>query len=196
MSNKKSTIIEEQLKKGVPEIKPGDTVRIHIKTKKSDKQKNEIFEGVVLAKKHGKGISSTITVRNVISGVGVERIFPIHSPNITKIEVVKRAHTKKSKLYYLREAKGKKKRLKRKEMKKKEIWEKEPKPEKNKSEEEKPDSKKSAEKQTTKAKKPKDKEVSQDKKRNSSKETKKDNKETEESSSKSEENTKESKNKK
>ncbi len=105
-----------QLKKDLPDIRPGDTIKVHQKIKEKDKERIQVFEGLVLARKHGKGISATITVRKVISGVGVEKIFPIHSPSIDKIEVVKRSKVRRAKLYYLREAKGKKARLKRKEL--------------------------------------------------------------------------------
>lgn len=97
------------------EIGPGYTVKVYQKIKEGDKEKFQIFEGLVIAKKHGKGISSTITVRKTISGVGVERIFPVHSPSIEKIEVVKQEKVRRAKLYYLRKAKGKRARLKRKE---------------------------------------------------------------------------------
>ena len=113
---------KEYLKEGIPDIRPGDTVRVHQKIKEGDpsstsgqvKERIQVFEGVVLAKKHGKGISGTITVRKISQGVGVERIFPIHAPFIQKIEVAKRAKVRKAKLYYLRDAKGKKARLKAK----------------------------------------------------------------------------------
>jgi len=107
-----------QLKTGLPDILPGDTVKVHQKIKEQGgKERVQVFEGVVLARKHGKAISSTITVRRVLSGVGVERIFPLNSPVIKKIEVVKRGKTKRAKLYYLRSAKGRKARLKREEFK-------------------------------------------------------------------------------
>ena len=93
--------------KKVPDVKPGDTVKVH--------QKRQVFEGIVIAAKHGKGISATITVRKVVEGIGVEKVFPLHSPSIDKIEVVKRSKVRRSKLYYLRTAKGKKARLKKKE---------------------------------------------------------------------------------
>lgn len=102
-----------QLKK-LPEIRPGDTIKVHQKIKEADKERIQIFEGVVIARKHGKGISATITVRKVVDGIGVERIFPIHSPLIAKIEIVRRGKIRRAKLYYLRTAKGKKAKLKRK----------------------------------------------------------------------------------
>lgn len=141
MPTKLETLIKPQLKKELPDIRPGDTVRVHQKFKEKDKEKTQIFEGLVIAKKHGKGVSATITVRKVISGIGVEKIFPVHSPTIEKIEIVKRAKVKRAKLYYLRTAKGKKARLKRKELAEAIVWEeekpKEKKPEKKIEEEKK-----------------------------------------------------------
>jgi len=125
MPTKTETFNKTQLKKGLPDIRPGDTVRIHQKVKEKDKERVQTFEGVVLARKHGKGVSATITIRRVISGIGVEKIFPIHSPTIEKIEVLKRGKVRRAKLYYLREAKGKKARLKRKELGEATVWEEE-----------------------------------------------------------------------
>jgi large subunit ribosomal protein L19 len=122
MPTKTEQFYKSQLKT-LPNIGPGDTVRVHQKVKESsakandkkNKEKMQIFEGVIIAKKHGKGISATITVRKVVEGVGVERIFPIHSPSIGKIEVVGSGKVRRSKLYYLRTAKRKKSKLKNKE---------------------------------------------------------------------------------
>ena len=108
----KTTIIKEYLKDQIPDIHPGDTIRVHQKIKEVGKERIQIFEGLVLARKHGKGINATITVRKVSQGVAVERIFPIHAPFIQKIEIIKRAKVRRAKLYYLRDAKGKKARLK------------------------------------------------------------------------------------
>ena len=105
---------KEQEKK-LPDIKPGDTIKVHQKIKEGNKERIQIFEGVVIGRKHGTGINSTITVRKVVEGVGVERIYPVHSPSIEKIEVVKHGKVRRSKLYYLRTAKGKKAKLKRKD---------------------------------------------------------------------------------
>ncbi|VVB55114.1 50S ribosomal protein L19 [uncultured archaeon] len=105
---------KEQERK-LPDLKPGDTIKVHQKIKEGDKERIQIFEGVVIAKKHGKGISATITVRKVVDGVGVERVFPIHSPSVEKFEVVRHGKVRRAKLYYLRTAKGKKARLKKKE---------------------------------------------------------------------------------
>jgi large subunit ribosomal protein L19 len=105
---------KEQLK-NLPELRPGDTIKVHQKIKEGDKERIQIFEGIIIAKKHGKDVSTTITVRKVVDGVGVERVFPIHSPSIDKIEVVKHGKVRRAKLYYLRTAKGKKAKLKRKD---------------------------------------------------------------------------------
>lgn len=109
-------IIEANLKGDLPEIKPGDMIKVYQKIKEvkdgKTKERIQVFEGQVLARKHGKGVSATITVRKVIDGVGVEKIFPIHSPSINKIEIERSGKTRKSKLYYLRTAKGRKAKLK------------------------------------------------------------------------------------
>jgi large subunit ribosomal protein L19 len=107
--------LQEYARKDMPEIKTGDTVRVHQKVKEGEKERIQVFEGLVLARKHGKGLNATITVRKVASGVGVERIFPLHTPTIDKIEVVKRSKIRRSKLYYLREARGKRAKLKKME---------------------------------------------------------------------------------
>ena len=105
---------KSQLRKDLPEIRPGYTVCVYQKIKEGNKERIQPFEGVVIARKHGKGISATITVRKISHGVGVEKIFPIHSPVIQKIEVIRKGKVRRAKLYYLRERVGKKARLKRK----------------------------------------------------------------------------------
>ena len=115
MTTKLETVANMTIRQNVPDIQPGDVIRVHQKIKEGDKQRIQVFEGVVLARKHGTGINATITVRKVTQGVGVERIFPLHSPLIDKIEVVRRSKVRRAKLYYLREAKGRKARLKAKE---------------------------------------------------------------------------------
>jgi large subunit ribosomal protein L19 len=113
-----TTLLEKfnkEQERNIPDIRPGDTIKVHQKIKEGDKERIQIFEGVVLAKKHGKGISATITVRKVVEGVGVERVFPIHSVAVEKFEIIKHGKVRRSKLYYLRTAKGKKSRLKNKE---------------------------------------------------------------------------------
>jgi len=114
MPTKLEKFNKAQLKTDLPEIQSGDTVKVYQKIKEKNKERVQVFEGQVLARKHGKGISATITVRKVASGVGVERTFPLHSPTIEKIEVSRRGKARRAKLYYLRTAKGKKARLKTK----------------------------------------------------------------------------------
>lgn len=118
MPTKAEQFNTQHLKK-IPELRPGDTVKVYQKIKEGssagEKERIQVFEGIIIAQKHGKGISGTITIRKVVEGVGVERIFPIHSPSLDKIEVVKSSKVRRSKLYYLREVKGKKSKLKKKE---------------------------------------------------------------------------------
>ncbi len=115
MSTKTEKFLQPFLKKDLPNLRPGDTVKVYQKIKEGDKERTQIFEGLVIARKHGKEMGSTITVRKVISGVGVERIFPLHSPVIEKIEISKKGKARRAKLYYLRKAKGKRAKLRRKE---------------------------------------------------------------------------------
>ena len=96
----------EQLKKEVPVINIGDTVRIHNKIKEGTRERIQLFEGVVIAKKNG-GISETFTVRRIAYGVGVEKTFPIHSPNVVKVDVIRSGKVRRAKLYYVRERVGK-----------------------------------------------------------------------------------------
>lgn len=103
-------IEEGMLRDDLPKFAPGDTVRVHVKVKEGDKERIQVFQGVVLGKKGG-GIRETFTVRKVSYGIGVERIFPVHSPHLDKIEVVRHAKVRRAKLYYLRGLKGKAARL-------------------------------------------------------------------------------------
>jgi large subunit ribosomal protein L19 len=117
--NKIDSFNKKQLKKDIHEIKPGYTVRVHQRVKEGDKERIQIFEGLVIACKHGRGVNGTITVRKVSQGFGVERIFPLHSPVIEKIEVVKKHKVRRAKLYYIRHKTAKQARLKEKTEKKK-----------------------------------------------------------------------------
>jgi large subunit ribosomal protein L19 len=108
-------IVEERERKlRAPEFRSGDTVKVSVKVKEGDKERIQVFQGVVISLKRGS-LRSTFTVRKVTDGVGVERIFPLHSPTISKIEVVQRGRTRRARLYFLRERKGKAARLKREE---------------------------------------------------------------------------------
>jgi large subunit ribosomal protein L19 len=103
---------KQSLKTDLPEINTGDTVKVSQKYTDKEKEKIQIFEGMVIAKKHNKEMGATITVRKIASRIGVEKIFPIHSPMIAKIEVVKSRKVRRAKLYYIRTAKGKRAQLK------------------------------------------------------------------------------------
>ena len=96
----------EQLKKEVPVVRIGDTVRVHNKIKEGNRERIQMFEGTVIAK-HGGGISETFTVRRVSYGVGVEKTFPIHSPNVEKVDIIRVGKIRRAKLYYLRGRVGK-----------------------------------------------------------------------------------------
>ncbi len=104
-------IEREQLRKDVPDFRPGDTVRVHVKVVEGEKERIQVFEGAVLRRSNG-GIRETFTVRKVSYGVGVERTFPLHSPRIDRIEVVTRGRVRRAKLYYLRDRSGKAARIK------------------------------------------------------------------------------------
>ena len=106
MSSIIDAINQENLKKEVPAFNVGDTVKVMVKVIEGDRERLQAFEGVVIARKHG-GISETFTVRRVSFGVGVEKTFPLHSPKVAGIEVVRRGKVRRAKLYYLRERTGK-----------------------------------------------------------------------------------------
>ena len=98
------TLIEtSSMRADMPEIHPGDTIKVQQRIKEGDKERLSAFEGLVIATKHGRGISGTFTVRKVVDGVGVERIFPLHSPVIAKVEVLRRSNVRRAKLYYIRD---------------------------------------------------------------------------------------------
>jgi large subunit ribosomal protein L19 len=100
------SIENKQLRNDLPNFKPGDTIRVHVRIKEGDKERIQIFEGVVIARKHS-GVRESITVRKTSFGVGVERIFPLHATVVDKIEVVRRGRVRRAKLYYLRNLRGK-----------------------------------------------------------------------------------------
>ena len=99
-------ISESSMRKEMPVINIGDTVKVHVKIFEGDKSRIQVFEGTVIAKKHG-GISETFTVRRVAHGCGIERVFPVHSPSVDKVEIVRRGKVRRAKLYYLRDRVGK-----------------------------------------------------------------------------------------
>ena len=96
----------EQMRTDIPQFKPGDTVKVHVRIREGDKERIQVFQGVVIRKRKGK-INSTFTVRKISYGIGVERIFPLHSPMIDKVELVSRGRVRRSRLYYLRKLRGK-----------------------------------------------------------------------------------------
>jgi large subunit ribosomal protein L19 len=106
-----TAIEQEQIKKDIPDFRPGDTVKVYTKVVEGGRERIQVFEGTVIARRGG-GLRETFTVRKISYGVGVERIFPLHSPRIDKIEVVKKGRVRRAKLYYMRELKGKAARIK------------------------------------------------------------------------------------
>ena len=104
---------KEQLRSDIPEFAPGDTVRVHARIVEGTRERIQVFEGVVIARQ-GSGVRETFTVRRIASGVGVERLFPVHSPRIAKIEVTRRGIVRRAKLYYLRGLTGKAARIREK----------------------------------------------------------------------------------
>lgn len=104
---------KETLQNEVSPVQVGDTVRVHVKVKEGSRERIQIFEGTVIAKKHG-GIEETVTVRRISYGIGVEKVFPVHSPSIDTIEVVRNGAVRRAKLYYLRDRVGKGAKIKEK----------------------------------------------------------------------------------
>ena len=105
------SVAQDLKKTDLPEIKPGDTVRASVKVREAGKERIQVFEGLCIAVKHG-GIAKTVTLRKISNGVGVERTFPIHSPNVAKFEVLRHGVVRRAKLYYIREKVGKDARIK------------------------------------------------------------------------------------
>ena len=104
-------VSQQYLKSDLPEFRAGDTVKVHVRLKEGEKERIQVFEGLVIARKHG-GIAETFTVRKISSGIGVERIFPLHAPTVAKIEVVRMGRVRRAKLYYIRGRRGKAARIK------------------------------------------------------------------------------------
>ena len=104
-------LTKEQLRSDIPAFRPGDTVRVHVKVVEGTRERIQLFEGVCISRR-GSGISESFTVRKISYGVGVERVFPLNTPRIDKIEVVRYGKVRRAKLYYLRELRGKKARIK------------------------------------------------------------------------------------
>ena len=113
MSKIIEAIEQEQMNKDIPDFAPGDTVVVQVKVTEGDRERLQAFEGIVIAKRGG-GISENFTVRKVSAGVGVERIFPIHSPSIATVDVIRRGRVRRAKLYYLRNLSGKAARIREK----------------------------------------------------------------------------------
>ena len=111
--NKIEAFTNEQLKKELPVIRIGDSVRVHNRIKEGNRERIQLFEGTVIAK-HGGGISETFTVRRVSYGCGVEKTFPIHSPNVEKVDIIRVGKVRRAKLYYIRERVGKASKVKEK----------------------------------------------------------------------------------
>lgn len=111
--NKIDLIEMEQMKKNIPSFKAGDTVKVHVKIVEGDKSRIQAFQGVVISRQNG-GIRETFTVRKISNNIGVERVFPLHSPTLDKIEVITRGQVRRAKLYYLRKLRGKAARIKEK----------------------------------------------------------------------------------
>ena len=104
-------LTSQYMKKELPEMNVGDTVRVHVKIKEGSRERIQIFEGTIIAKKHG-GINETITVRRISYGVGCEKVFPVHSPTIVSVDTVRRGKVRRAKLYYLRDRVGKRAKVK------------------------------------------------------------------------------------
>jgi large subunit ribosomal protein L19 len=109
--NKTDLVEQSYLRSDIPEFRPGDTVKVHVRVVEGNRERVQVFQGVVIRRQNG-GLRETFTVRKISFGVGVERTFPVHSPSIAKLEIVSRGKVRRAKLYYLRELRGKKARIK------------------------------------------------------------------------------------
>ena len=110
MNEKIRSVEASGIRTDLPVFKAGDTIKVHVKVKEGEKERLQVFQGVVIARKHG-GIRETITVRKISNGVGVERVFPLHSPIVDRVELIAEGKIRRAKLYYLRSLKGKKARI-------------------------------------------------------------------------------------
>ena len=106
-------VTRQQMRDDLPAFNPGDTIRVNVRVREGDKERLQAFEGVCIARKGG-GVSETFTVRKISSGIGVERVFPIHSPSVESIKLVRQGRVRRAKLYYLRALRGKKARIREK----------------------------------------------------------------------------------
>jgi large subunit ribosomal protein L19 len=111
--NKLNVVDAAYMRDDIPDFKPGDTVKVHVKVREAQKERIQVYEGIVIGRK-GSGTAETITVRKVSFGIGVERVFPLHSPVIDKIELHREGRVRRAKLYYLRNLKGKAARIREK----------------------------------------------------------------------------------
>jgi large subunit ribosomal protein L19 len=109
--NTTDLVEQSHLRKGLPQFRPGDTVKVHVRVVEGNRERVQVFQGVVI-RRSGGGLRETFTVRKISFGVGVERTFPLHSPSIAKLEVAQHGHVRRAKLYYLRDLRGKKARIK------------------------------------------------------------------------------------
>lgn len=113
MSDLLREVVQDQIRESIPDFSPGDTVRVSYRIREGSKERIQAFEGVCL-KRRGGGTAETFTVRKISSGIGVERVFPLHAPTVEAVDVVRRGHVRRAKLYYLRERRGKSARIREK----------------------------------------------------------------------------------
>jgi large subunit ribosomal protein L19 len=118
--NKTDLVDQSYLRTDLPEFRPGDTVKVHVRVVEAGRERIQVFQGVVI-RRQGGGLQETLTVRKISFGVGVERTFPLHSPSISRLEVVSRGHVRRAKLYYLRERRGKKARIRERRLSEDEL---------------------------------------------------------------------------